>query len=70
MVLSPMARLSAIKSAGKVLLRHEAIDLVRLPQIEISPQGKHDVAILALEPPHDGGARHAGVPGHEDTLAA
>ena len=51
-------------------LRHETVDRVRLPQVEIAPRGKDDVAIFAFEPPHDCGADHAGVTGDKDALAA
>ena len=51
-------------------LRHEAFDLVGLPQIEIARRGEYNVAMLALEPPHDGGTDHAGMTGDKDALAA
>ena len=51
-------------------LRHEAVDRVRLPQIEIAARGENDVAVFAFEPAHDRGTDHAGVPGDEDALAA
>ena len=51
-------------------LRHEAIDLVRLPQVEIAARGEDDVAVFAFEPAHDRGADHAGVAGDKDALAA
>ena len=51
-------------------LRHEAVDRVRLPQVEIAPRGKNDIAVLAFEAAHDRGADHAGVARHKDALAA
>ncbi len=50
-------------------LRHETVDLVGAPQIEIAARGGDDVAVFTLEPPHDGGADHAGVAGDENALA-
>ena len=51
-------------------LRHEAVDLVRVPQIEVAARGENDVAVFAFQPAHDRGAGHAGVAGDEDPLAA
>ena len=51
-------------------LRHETIDRVRLPQVEILSRRGDDVAVFAFEPPHDCGAGHPGVAGDKDAFAA
>ncbi len=51
-------------------LRHEALDCIRLPQIEVLARGENDVAVFAFKPAHDRGTGHAGMPGDEDSLAA
>jgi hypothetical protein len=51
-------------------LRHEAIDRVGLPQVEVFARRKYDVAILALEPPQQRRADHAGKSGDENPPAS
>jgi hypothetical protein len=51
-------------------LRHEALDGFGVPKIELVAGCGYNFALFTLEPPQDGGARHAGMSGDIDAPAA